>query len=63
MTDLRFENHGTVGLARPLTEAGRAFLRETAPEDAQFLGDAMAFKPRYLQGILDAALEYGLEVE
>jgi hypothetical protein len=33
---------------RPLTPAGQQFLDETAPEDAQFMGDAMVVEPRYV---------------
>lgn len=60
--DLSFENHGSLFLVRPLTDAGRKFLDETAPDDAQFLGLAMAVEPRYVPGVREAAQDYGLEV-
>jgi hypothetical protein len=60
--DLRIENHFSLFLVRPLTEAGEQWLTDTAPEDAQFLGNAMAVEPRYVQGVIDAAQNDGLEV-
>lgn len=63
LPDLRFENHGTVGLVRPLSQLGQHFLDTTHPEDAQFLGQAMAVEPRYVAGVIDAAVEAGLKME
>ncbi len=60
--DLKIENHGSIVLVRPLTDAGKEGLRRTAPEDAQFMGDAMAVEPRYVEGVTDAAQEDGLTV-
>jgi hypothetical protein len=47
------ENHGTIWLVRPLDPATSDWLRETAPEDAQFLGDALAIEPRYVPNFID----------
>lgn len=60
--DLAFENHGSLFLVRPLTAAGEAFLSETAPEDAQFFGNAMAVEPRCLEQVGCAAQDYGLSI-
>jgi hypothetical protein len=59
--DLAFENHGSIWLVRPLTPAGQQFLDETAPEDAQFMGDAMVVEPRYVEDVQEAAILHGLE--
>ena len=58
--DLIFEDHGSIWLARPLTQRAVAWLADTAPEDAQFLGSAMAVEPRYVDGVCDAARAAGL---
>lgn len=53
------ENHGSIILMRPLDAAARAWLQQTAPEDAQFMGDALAIEPRYVEGVLAAFREAG----
>lgn len=58
--DLSFENHGSLFLVRPNTRAGKNWLNETAPEDAQFLGSAMAVEPRYVEGVREAAINDGI---
>lgn len=55
------ENHGSIILVRPLTAAAKAWLKETAPDDAQFLGNAMAVEPRCLDGVLDAIADAGMD--
>ncbi len=62
MPDLSLENYGSLFLVRPNTAAGKGWLRETAPEDAQFMGEAMAVEPRYVEGVVNAAQESGLSV-
>lgn len=61
MSDLHFENHGSLVLVRPMTVKGEEFLRETAPDDAQFMGKAMAVEPRYVGDVCAAAGEAGLD--
>ena len=61
--DFRLENHGSLFLVRPLTKSGEEFLTQTAPEDAQFMGNAMAVEPRYVEGVCEAIAEYGLSYE
>jgi len=63
MPDLRIENHGSLFLVRPDSDAGRKWLKDTAPEDAQFLGDAMAVEPRYIGLVIECAQADDLEVE
>lgn len=60
--DLSFTNHGSLFLVRGHTQAGQDWLNETAPEDAQFLGDAMAVEPRCVEGVVQAAEDAGLTV-
>ena len=60
--DLRVYGAGSVYLVYPVSEAGKKWLEETAPEDAQFLGDAMAVEHRYIAGVVEAAREAGLEM-
>lgn len=60
--DLKVENHGTIFLVRPVTRAGSQWLADTKPDDAQFFGSAMAVEPRYVEGVVNAAREAGLEV-
>lgn len=62
MSDLRFEWHGSVVLARPETEAARAWLDDTAPPDAMFVAGALALEPRYAEGVVAAARAAGLTV-
>jgi hypothetical protein len=63
MSDFKLENHGSLFLLRPSNEAARMWLQDTAPEDAQFLGPAMAIEHRYVEGVIEAARNDGLEVE
>jgi hypothetical protein len=62
MEDLQLVNYGSIALAHPKTPAARTWLRETAPDDAQFHGAALAFEPRYFEGIVEAAEADGLVV-
>jgi hypothetical protein len=62
MTDLRFENHGSLILVRPVSDAGEKWLQETAPDDAQFFGPALVVEPRYARGVYDAACDAGMAV-
>jgi hypothetical protein len=62
-TDIYVEDHGSVWLFRPITDAGKEWLKNTAPEDTQFLGNAMAVEPRYAGGVIHAAKSDGLEVQ
>lgn len=60
--DLAVEHHGSVCLIRPYTQEGDAWLQRTAPDDAQFMGKAMAVEPRYIQGVIEAARAAGMKV-
>jgi len=61
--DLYVENHGSLFLVRPVTREGTEWLADTAPDDAQFMGNAMAVEPRYIAGVIEAAQANGIEVQ
>ncbi len=61
--DLAIENHGSIYLVRPMSKAGREWIKSTSPDDAQFMGDAMAVEPRYVAGVVQAASDAGLNVD
>ena len=45
------ENHGSICLVRPATDAAREWLAEHT--DGQWFGDALAVEPRYVVDLLD----------
>lgn len=61
--DFMFSHQGSLVMVYPITEAAKEFLTRTAPEDAQFLGDAMAVEPRYLDGVREAIKSEGLTIQ
>jgi predicted thioesterase len=62
MTDLRVNNHGTIFLVHPLSDAGREWVQEHLPADAQRFGEAVVVEHRYIADIVDGATNDGLEV-
>ena len=60
---IRIYDHGSLALAKGLDDAGRQWITDTAPEDAQFTGDYMAIEPRCVAGFAQAALQAGAEIE
>jgi hypothetical protein len=60
----RLDNHGSIALLIPLTNAGREWLESNVnPEPWQWFGPGLAVEPRYLGALLNGALDDGLEVE
>lgn len=59
---IKLVNHGTLVMAYPVDDAAAQWLRETAPEDAQFLGRALAIEPRYALGFADTFEAAGGEI-
>jgi len=55
-SDILVDHCGSLVLLRPLTDGGSEFLTEHAPDDAQWLGRALAIEPRYLQGWIEAMI-------
>jgi hypothetical protein len=64
MPDLSFENHGSVFLARPVSERGQAWLDDHCPwgDDHTYWGDALVVERRYAADLAQAASDEGLEV-
>jgi hypothetical protein len=60
--DLQTENHGSICLLRPVTKAGKAWIKETAPEGAQFFGNALVVEPRFVEDVLAVAAADGLNI-
>ena len=63
MNDLIFENHGTIWLMTPNTDAGKDWVNEHIPEDAMKHGNAIVIEHRYVWDIINGALADGLIVE
>jgi hypothetical protein len=62
--DIAFENHGSIVLIRGLSEAGQAWLDENVGDDeTQYFGNAIAAEPRYVEPIMQGALDAGLGVQ
>ncbi len=62
MADVNIENHGSLVLIRPLTEAASDWLDENISEDAQHFGGAVVVEPRYVEAIVEGMQNDGLEV-
>ena len=64
MSDFQIENHGSIVLLRPLTDAAQAWATEhlSGPE-TQYFGGAVAIEPRYVGAILEGLSDDGLTVE
>ncbi len=60
--DFSVENHGSIILLRPLTEAAQDWVDEHIPDDAQTFGNAIAVEPRYIGPIVEVILNDGLSV-
>lgn len=61
--DIEVRNHGSIFLLLPTSDEGRAWLKEHLPEDTQMWCSAAVVEPRYVDSILDGAVEDGLEVQ
>jgi len=61
--DFTLEKDGSIVLLWPNTLEASMWLRETAPDDAQFFGAALAIEPRYLSNVAEAAISDGFTVQ
>jgi hypothetical protein len=52
--DYSFENHGSLWLCRPLTDAAREHLEENVSDEAQWFGGALVVEPRYVESFQQA---------
>ena len=60
--DLTFANHGSVWLLRADTDAGRDWIADHIPDDAQTWSGQIVVEPRYVSDIAEGAINDGLEV-
>ena len=60
--DFRYEDHGSIALIVPLTDAGRDVLMVRAPEDACWWGEGLVVEPRYVGPFLEALDDEGFSV-
>ena len=60
--DVEVSGGGTVYLLSGLTEAGRSWMDENLPSDAQKLGEAVAVEHRYVGEIVQGMRDDGLRV-
>lgn len=63
MADLSISNEGNIFLLRGLTDAGKAWIEENIPADAQTFGGAVVVEHRYIGDIAAGAVNDGLDVE
>ncbi len=59
--DIRVENHGSIVLLQPLNPAAREWLDQHVAWEQKF-GNAIVVEPRYVAGIVQGAINDGLEV-
>ena len=63
MLDARFENHGSIWLIRPLTDAARDWIGDNVQAESwQWFGDALSLEPRAVEPVADAMADAGLEI-
>lgn len=60
--DLTVRNEGTIFLLNPVSDAGREWVVEHIPEDAQRWGGAVVVEHRYISDIVRGAQADGLLV-
>jgi len=62
--DVTVENHGTIVMVRPVSEAAQTWVKENVQlQGWQWLGGAFAVKPRRVEDLLDGMEAAGLEVQ
>ena len=60
MSDFDIENHGSIFLLRPISDAGKAWIEEHLPDAAQRWSDAVVVEPRYIEEISTGIFRDGL---
>lgn len=62
--DIRFENHGSVALIRPLTEHGITWIEQhIAFEPWQVFGGAISAEPKLVDAVITGAINDGLTLD
>jgi hypothetical protein len=63
LTDLVFENHGSLFLVRPVSKSAQLWLDENVgDENTLTFAGAIVCEPRYVEAIAQGAIEAGLVV-
>ena len=62
MVDVSVENHGSIFLFRPLTEAAEQWIQDNVSDEAQYFGTALAVEHRYARDLAQGMLEAGLRL-
>lgn len=62
IADFETVDHGSIVILTPTSVAARRWLNETAPDDAQWWGRGLVVEPRYLDGVLSAAVDAGFNL-
>lgn len=60
--DVSLENHGSIVLLRPLTDAAKLWISEKVSGDALWFGGAVAVEPRFVGPIVEGLENDGLVV-
>ena len=64
LADYTFENHGSIWLCRPTSDTAYHHLRNHVDDDnSQWLGDALAVEPRYVESLAAALEDNGFSTE
>jgi hypothetical protein len=61
-SDFELDNQGSVVLVRPLSAKAKDWLLETAPEHAQFFGDALVCEHRYVDDLASVIQNEGMTI-
>jgi hypothetical protein len=62
MPDFILENHGSIWLVHPQSDAAREHLAENVSDEAQWFGKALVVEPRYVEGLVNGLRDNGWEV-
>ena len=62
-TDFQVQDHGSVVILQPLTEAASDWVDENLPTDVMTWGGGVAVEPRYIMPIIEGIEEDGLTVQ
>ena len=60
--DFTLQNHGSLCILTPLSEAGRDWAENSLPEDAMRWCGGIVIEPRYVGDIVDGILGDGLTI-
>ncbi len=63
MCDFSIQHHGSIVILTPTSKAGKAWVAEHIPEDAQTWGKcSIVVEPRYIDPIIDGICADGLSL-